>query len=122
MLGNVCGVACDFWTGERKELADRVDPRRLYATIHSRAMWMLQRQYGLGVSQVAPITQYEANGPYYCDATSVKGLSMAASFCVGALMGGRRPRTLTSIRLKDVHLMAVHAFVEREGSAKVLVP
>ena len=99
------------------------DPRALYEADHSRSMRSLQREYGFAVSQVSPITQYEAiNRPYHCDPWSVKGVSMAVSFTMGCLMGGWRPRTLTAIRLKDITLTAKQVYLGAYGSQAVLAP
>ena len=43
----------------------------------------------------------------FVDAYSLQGMAAAAAFSIGCLMGGRRPRTLTAIKLKNVQLTAM---------------
>lgn len=122
MVGNVCEVACSFWAAKLGRLPIELDPRALYRADHRHCMRMILREFGFGVTQVAPITQYEAlNGPYYCDADTVVGVSMALAFTMGCSMGGRRPRTLTAIRLKDVEVFVSEAYLTGH-SEKVKVP
>ena len=123
ILCNLCLVAVRYWSSRKQVLASSLDPRLLYRPRHRSTMWLLQRHYGLSIRQSPPITQEEAiNGVYSCDQTSVRGLSMGAAWSMGASMGGRRPRTLTSIRLKHVHLRAVCAFLHARGGPEILVP
>ena len=66
-------------------------------------MNIVKREHGLGVRQVEAIGMREAlSGCNFADAYSLQGMAAAASFSMGCLMGGRRPKTLTSIKLKDV--------------------
>ena len=59
----------------------------------------------MGVKQVLAITMDEArNATHFGDAESVRGVAMCAAYTIGTVMGGRRPRTLTAIRLRDLRL------------------
>ena len=68
-------------------------------------MVLIWREHGTVVKQVEAITKHEAlNATHFANITSVRGVSKCAAFTMGALMGGRRPRTLTAICLRDVKL------------------
>ena len=43
------------------------------------------------------------NASHFGHAESVRGLAMCAALTIGTLMGGRRPRTLTAIRLRNLY-------------------
>ena len=123
VLHHVCSCASSFWGRARGVQEACIDPRSMYARVHTSTDSMLQREYGFSVSQVAPITQYEAiNGPYFCGQDRVREIMMGAAWCMGAALGGRRPRTLSSLRLEDVTLRAVLAQRQGHGSEEVLVP
>lgn len=120
MVGNVCEAANRFWSTQRQVSKASIDPRQLYELVHNRTMRALWRQHGPGVKQVAGVTMHEArNGTHFADTESVRGIATCAAFCIGTGMGGRRPHTLTAIRLKDVTLtcgtVAIHG-------AELLVP
>ena len=67
----------------------------------------VKRQHGFGVRQVEAISMQEAqSGCNVADAYSLQGMAAAASFSMGCLMGGRRPRTLTAVKLKDIEFIA----------------
>ena len=105
VLGNVCEVADRFWSTRLGVSKESVDPRQLYSAEHLRAMHTIKRQFGMGVKQVMAVTMDEArNATHFGDANSVRGVAMCAAFTIGTLMGGRRPRTLTAIRLRDLRL------------------
>ena len=54
------------------------------------------------VRQVEAISMQEAlSACNIADAYSLQGMAAVASFSMGCLMGGRRPRTLTAVKLKD---------------------
>ena len=107
VIGNVCEVANRYWSRERNEDAVAVDPHVLYRLEHCRAMNTVKREYGLGVRQVEAISMREAlSACNFADAHSLQGMAAAASFAMGCLMGGRRPRTLTAIKLRDVEFTA----------------
>ena len=107
VVGNVCEVADCFWSKKQGVCKEQVDPRQLYSAEHVRAMHTIKRQHGMGVKQVAAVTMDEArNATHFGDADSVRGVAMCAAFTIGTLMGGRRPRTLTAIRLRDLKLFA----------------
>lgn len=46
------------------------------------------------------------NGTHSADVDSMRGVSACAAFCIGTLLGGRRPCTLTAILLEDLKLTA----------------
>ena len=97
-----------------------IDPRLLYSAVHSRALYAIKREHGMGVKQVMAITMDEArNATHFGDVQSVRGVSMCAAFTIGIVMGGRRPRSLTAIRLGDVQLFVGRALVD---GAVVCVP
>lgn len=96
------------------------DPRRLYVRAHARTVKALLRQYGVGITQVRGVDMTEArNGSKFVDATTMEGIMMAASFTTGVVLGGRRPRTLTAMRLRDIDVKVDWATV---GGQRVLVP
>ena len=108
VVGNVCKVANRFWSQERAMRKEDVDPRQLYNAEHLRAMHTIKREHGMGVKQVMAVTMDEARNAThhdFGDADSVRGVAMCAAFTMGTLMGGRRPRSLTAIRLRDLRLL-----------------
>ena len=83
-------------------------------------MHTLKRQHGLGVKQVMAITMHEArNAMHFGDADSVRSIAACAAFAMGANMGGRRPRTLTAIRLGHIRLYVGKAVID---DCVVLIP
>ena len=103
VIGNVCEVANRYWSRELGIDPSLTDPRVLYQLEHSRAMHTVKREYGLGVRQVEAVSMQEAlSCCNFADADSLQGMAAAASFSMGCLMGGRRPRTLTSIKPMDI--------------------
>lgn len=120
IVGNVCELANRFWSSKLQVPATSVDPRILHDAMHHRCLVAVKRALGLGVKQVLPISMVEArNATHFADAESIRGIAACAAFCMGAVMGGRRPRTLTAIRLSDIKLTAGVANV---GQETVLVP
>ena len=120
VVSNVCEVADRFWSNKLGVHKEDVDPRQLYSAEHPRAMHTVKREHGMAVKQVAAVTMDEArNATCFGDAASVRGVAMCAALTIGTLMGGRRPRTLTAIRLKDVNLFVGR--VELDGLS-VCVP
>ena len=112
VLGNVCEVANRFWAGKLCKLLQDLDPRRLYELQHQRTLCVIRREHGSSVQQVDPITMHEArNATHFADILSIKGVTKAAAFSMGALLGGRRPRTLTEIRWEDLELRVATAEV-----------
>lgn len=102
---NVCWVATRYFSKLRGVPAAQLDPRRLYEQEHMGTMGLIRRELGTSVRQVEAITMREArNATQYADIMSVRGVAMCAAFAMGALMSGRRPRSLTAIRLQDVKL------------------
>ena len=74
----------------------------------------------MGMKQVKAITMIEArNGTHYTDLLSVKGVAQALAFSIGVTMGGKRPRTLTAIKLAHCMLKVGKTNL---GSECVLVP
>ena len=121
--GNVCEVGTRYF-GRLRELGASapamLDPRRLYHLEHHKMLKMLKREHGGGLRHVAGIDMEEArNFGNFVDKNSVRGLSQAASFAMGCLLGGRRPRTLTSVRLRDCQMYADEVVVDGQ---RVLVP
>ena len=113
VVGNVCEVANRFWSKELGVLKEGVDPRLVYSAEHSRTMHTIKREHGMGVKQVLAVTMDEArNATHFGDAESVRGVAMCAAFTIGTLMGGRRPRTLTGIRLRDLKLFVGRVVVD----------
>jgi hypothetical protein len=101
-VSHVCTVGITYW-GQQQVPREASDPRILYREQHKRMCGMLGREFGLSRSQVQPITMEEArSGPYFCDRDSVMGLLEGCAWTLGALLGGRRPRTLTAMRAADV--------------------
>eukprot|EP00884_Botryococcus_braunii_P002997 jgi/Botrbrau1/12699/Bobra.67_1s0063.1 len=81
----------------------------------------LAREYGRHVKQVAPICHVDArSGPYFVDDQCVTGILEGVAWTMGCLLGGRRPRTLTSVRAEDVVFWVKVA--EWGGGVKVRVP
>ena len=113
VLGNVCEVANRFWSKRLGVLTEKVDPRVLYSAVHSRSMHSIKREHGMGVKQVAAVTMDEArNTTHFGDAESVRGVAMCAAYTIGTLMGGRRPRSLTANRLRDLKLFVGSVLVD----------
>ena len=105
VVGNVCVFANRYFSGKLGVAVRDVDPRLVHEAEHGRAMGAIKREHGLAINQVAPVTMNEArNATHYGDVYSVRGVTACAAFCLGVLCGGRRPRTLTSILLRDVTL------------------
>ena len=78
-------------------------------------MWILalKREHGIGVKQVEAITMEECrNACKFGDPNSVRGVSACAAFALGALLGGRRPRSLTTVKLKDLFIWASEVEVD----------
>ncbi|GLC69608.1 hypothetical protein PLESTF_000853700 [Pleodorina starrii] len=76
------------------------------------------REYGVGVHQVMGINLQEAvSGPNFVDANSVLGCTMAAAWTLGTVCGGRRPRSVAAIRLRDLTLRACEVWVRSPGQS-----
>ena len=119
-VGNVCDIANKYWSQHKQLLVNDIDPRVLYSLIHRQAMGSIKRACGSAVHQVKPISKHEArNATHYQDCESLRGISACAAFSIGTGMGGRRPRTLTAIRLSDLKLTVG---VGRKGGTQALVP
>ena len=120
VVGNVKSIGIRYWSQQRNILSEQVDPTKLYEAVHSTTMRALKREYGMNVRQVSPITMHEArNATHFADVDSLRGVAACAAFTLGCLLGGRRPRTLTSIRLTDIVLTANATVIEGKH---VLVP
>ena len=117
---NVCWVANRYFSAKLHVPASSLDPRQLYAQEHSNIMGLIRREYGTTVRQTEAITIREAlNAPHYADVLSVRGVAMVAAFTMGALLGGRRPRSLTAVRLADLKITVGACPV---GGREVMVP
>ena len=111
-MGSVCMTANRFWSTVRCVPVNQVNPREIYQLEHQSCMCEIRRQHGLGVQQVEAITMEEArNGCHFSDPESLRGLAANAAFSMGVLFGGRRPRSLTTVRLKDVMLTVAQSAV-----------
>ena len=113
-------MAKRYWSTKLKVLADTLDPRKIFDAEHFRVMHALKRQHGLGVNQIAPITMHEArNATHFADPDSVRGVASCLAFCIGVLLGGRRPRSLTAMLLEDLHF---YVGTIQVNGADVLIP
>ncbi len=102
---NICWLASRCFCSATGLPVDQIDPRRLNLQEHLGTTCLIRHEYGTSVKQVEAVTIKEAlNAPHYADIESVRGVSMCAAFTMGALMGGRRPHTLTAIQLRDLKL------------------
>lgn len=120
VVGNVCELGNRYFSNLYSKELRFIDPRVLYEANHRKCMRTLPREYGMGVKQIAPITMNEArNACEFADPFSIRGITICAAFTMGCLMGGRRPRTLTSVRLQDVTLRAHSVML---GGESCLVP
>ena len=120
IFGNVCEVAVRYWSRMRAMPGNELDPRQLYSLAHKGTLHALIREYGLGLTQVLAITMKEARSACLLgDADSVQGVSMCAAFALEVLMGGRRPRSLTAIRLEHCQFSVVEVDV---GGQRALAP
>ena len=107
VIGNVCEVANRYWSRVLEEDLAAIDPQMLHRAEQHRAMNAMKRECGLGEMQVEAISMREAlSGCNLADAYSLQGMAAAASLSKGCWMGGRRPRTLTAIKLRDVEFTA----------------
>ena len=121
VIGTVCNVAVRYWQAKRSDIDRKhIDPRQKYALEHSRTLTLIGREYGVDCLQVEAITMVEArNAARFADVESVRGIAAIVAFTLGSLLGGRRARSLTAIRLRHVKLSVVSVFVAGE---KVAVP
>lgn len=120
VVGNVIEVATRFWSQRRDMPAAQLNPAFLYDAMHHRTLHIVKRSWGMGVTQVKGITMLEArNAVHFADSDSVRGIAACAAFCMGVVMGGRRPRTLTAIRLAHIRLQAAAAVID---NVSVVVP
>ncbi len=123
VIGNVCEVAARYFGAEHCRHGNAqgvLDPRIAHAAMHYKTMCMLKRQYYMGLRQVRGIDMQESlNGTNFVDVKSMRGLSMAAAFSIGCVLGGRRPRALTALRLE--HLTFTVCQADFKGKC-VLVP
>ncbi|GLC44477.1 hypothetical protein PLESTB_000069100 [Pleodorina starrii] len=107
LLSNVCVTANTYFQRERKCQKEEVDPRILYCRDTKQVCNQLKRDGGVGVRQVMGITMQEAwSGPNFCDPDSIRECTMALAWTLGTICGGRRPRSVAAIRLKDITLKA----------------
>ncbi len=120
IVGSVCFIAGRCWHRKLEVHANDVDPRQLYSLEHHRIMGLIRREHGFGVQQVEAITMVEVrNATRFADAESVRGLASCSAFTLAALLGGKRARSLTAVKLGDIKLTASTANLD--GKA-VLVP
>lgn len=89
------------------------DPRKMYALEHRRTMGLIRWEFGVGVQQVEAITMLEFKiATRFADHDLVQGMAACAAFILAALLGGKRARSLTAIKLKDIKLFASEAHVD----------
>lgn len=121
LIGNVCHVGVAYWV-RKQHVPDEaaVDPRKLYKSDTHTMKVMLRREFGVGVRQVMGVTMTEArNGPQFVEKRSVLGCNMAVAWTIGTVLGGRRPRSVAAVQLKDLTLVACRACI---GGSNVMVP
>ena len=83
--------------------ADLFDPRIVYATEHQRMGGLMRREYGVEVKKCLALTMCEAkSGHNFIDMHCLRGIFMGGSFNAGNTTGGRRPRSIASLRVRDV--------------------
>ena len=104
LLGNVCNMGEQWYREDHPgDVGVCCDPRVLYRLLHHKCCKGMAREYGMSVRQVRGIDLSEARNAWrYADTTTVKGAALAAAFYTGAILGGRRARSLTAIHIKDV--------------------
>jgi len=122
VVGSVCWVASRHMSRKLGSLPEvhLWDPRKMYQLEHRRTMGLIRREHGVGVQQLEAITMAELkNATRFADRDSVQGMAECAAFTLAALLGGKRARSLTAVRLRDVKLFASHAIVDEQA---VLVP
>jgi hypothetical protein len=114
---NVCRVvsygkrlAMRTWGGRYVE--EIFDPRIVYANHHHGMSGLIRRQYGSSVKKTIPLSMSEMkSGHGFVDDTHLKGLLMGASFNCGNTTGGRRPRTIASLRVRHTAWVVQEVFV-----------
>lgn len=123
VVGTVCEVGSRYFYGAGRVAPGAqglLDPRVIYSASHRRTMRLLRREYGSSMRQVAGITMQEAlNAHLFIDKNTIKGLAMGAAFYLGVCHGGRRPRTITAMRVSDAVFTAESVKV---AGRMVLVP
>jgi hypothetical protein len=99
---------------------EQYDPRVLYSQQHMTLKTLLRRDMGMQVQKTEPLTVQEAkSGHNFTDPWCLQGWLMAASFNIGNTSGGRRPRSVSSLRVGDVQVIST---VLRNRAAAVRVP
>ena len=79
------------------------DPRVLYSSHHHGMSGLIRRQYGMDVKKTVPLSMCEMkSGARFVDFSCLRGLLMGASFNCGNTTGGRRPRAIVSLRVRNV--------------------
>lgn len=112
VYNSVCTYGSRKYGGTKVHKAFGSAPKRLLCILH--------RHYGSDVRQVVYINATEArNFQKFVDRDCMVGMVGAASFAFGLTGGGKRARTVTGIRLRDVEVNVEEAFV---GGKRVLVP
>eukprot|EP00955_Chlamydomonas_euryale_P030601 322362-Chlamydomonas_euryale.AAC.1 len=88
--------------GGRVLASDMHDPRIVYGFHHEKMCNMVRRHYGMAVKKTVALTMAEMkSGHRFVDSGSGRGLLMAAALSLGNTSGGRRPRTLAALRVRD---------------------
>ncbi len=101
----ICGVGVKAWaaTPAARALPPGTappDPRRLYRAEAAAHMSFFRRDRGQQLRQVAGVSMREGKSAnFFVGANDARGMMKAAAFGMGCVMGGRRSRSLASIRL-----------------------
>ena len=120
VVGTFCLIAKRHFGVLRGVPPDSMDPSMEHRLAHAATCKTMARECGLKLRQVQGIDQSEASsGVFWADADTLKGLSQAAAWAVGCLLGGRRPRSLTAIKMRHVQFRAQRVVVD---GRYVLVP
>lgn len=114
-IDNICHVGCRQAAKDSNAWKiGEFDPRCLYAVAHRAMKRQMKRESGVEVKQVPGITMEEARSAVnYIDKWSLLGCCMGIAWTMGCVMGGRRSRTLASVRLQDIVLEVQAIKVQR---------
>jgi hypothetical protein len=115
-------ISCFYRSHGRHLLPDALDPRVLYNQDTHQAINILRREYGCSVRKIPPLIPSEQRSGYrFVDHFQYRGWMQAAIFNLFNTSGGRRPRALASLQLKDVQIV-VEALEGGSSSKAVHVP
>lgn len=118
LVSSVCKVGQAWCVLNKGMRSEKADPRSVHQAFHSRTMRTLRRHYGMNTRQVKGITMVEARNMFrFVDSDSLREVSWMAAFGLGCVLGGRRPRTIVGIKLKDIQFMPCPVTVKGHGPA-----